>query len=65
VIFSSLTPHKTGPNSTQNRHRKAYIVQFAPDGAEVIRIEGEDEIRTPCNAEDRQFRILTAGQIVG
>ena len=35
VVFSSLTPHCTGPNST-DAVRKSYIVQYAPDGAEVI-----------------------------
>ena len=34
VVFSSLTPHSTGPNRT-GAVRKAYIVQFAPSGAEV------------------------------
>ncbi len=33
VVFSSLTPHSTGPNHT-DAVRKAYIVQFAPDGAD-------------------------------
>lgn len=32
VIFSSLTPHKTGPNLSQT-HRKAFILQYVPDGA--------------------------------
>jgi len=32
VVFSSLTPHRTGPNVT-SEVRKAYIVQYAPDGA--------------------------------
>ena len=36
VVFSSLTPHSTGPNRT-DAVRKAYIVQFAPSGAEVVR----------------------------
>ena len=35
VVFSSLTPHRTGPNLT-DATRKAYIVQYAPDGAEVV-----------------------------
>ena len=38
VVFSSLTPHSTGPNRT-GEVRKAYIVQFAPTGAVVIRTE--------------------------
>ncbi|HEX5614715.1 MAG TPA: phytanoyl-CoA dioxygenase family protein, partial [Acidimicrobiia bacterium] len=32
VVFSSLTPHHTGRNTT-DQVRKAYIVQYAPDGA--------------------------------
>ena len=36
VVFSSLTPHSTGPNRS-DAVRKAYIVQFAPDGARVVR----------------------------
>jgi len=32
VVFSSLTPHKTGPNRTENI-RKALIIQFIPEGA--------------------------------
>ena len=36
VVFSSLTPHLTGPNTT-DAVRKAYILQYAPDGAEVLR----------------------------
>ncbi len=36
VVFSSLTPHATGYNRT-DEERKAYIVQYAPDGAECLR----------------------------
>jgi ectoine hydroxylase-related dioxygenase (phytanoyl-CoA dioxygenase family) len=32
VVFSSLTPHRTGPNLTGDV-RKTYILQYAPDGA--------------------------------
>ena len=32
VVFSSLTPHLTGPNTT-DAVRKAYILQYAPTGA--------------------------------
>lgn len=32
VVFSSLTPHRTGPNLT-GEVRKSYILQYAPDGA--------------------------------
>lgn len=32
VVFSSLTPHRTGPNLTAST-RKSYILQYAPEGA--------------------------------
>ena len=35
VVFSSLTPHLTGPNTTDDV-RKAYILQYAPPGAEIL-----------------------------
>jgi ectoine hydroxylase-related dioxygenase (phytanoyl-CoA dioxygenase family) len=34
VVFSSLTPHRTGPNLT-GEVRKSYILQYAADGARV------------------------------
>jgi ectoine hydroxylase-related dioxygenase (phytanoyl-CoA dioxygenase family) len=58
VVFSSLTPHRTGPNRS-GAVRKAYIVQFAPDGAEVL---GADGSRTRCDAPDRQFLVLRGGE---
>jgi phytanoyl-CoA hydroxylase len=59
VVFSSLTPHATGPN-TAGGIRKAYIVQFAPDGADVVTDDG----RVPQNDPERQYRILRAGERV-
>lgn len=47
VVFSSLTPHCTGPNETDDV-RRAYIVQYAPDGART------DDGRT-CDDPERQF----------
>lgn len=38
VVFSSLTPHRTGPNRT-DEVRSAYILQYAPDGA--VALEGD------------------------
>ena len=57
VVFSSLTPHATGPNHTLDT-RKAYIVQFAPDGAQIL----HDGTRTSCDLPERQFPILLGGQ---
>lgn len=62
VVFSSLTPHLTGPNTTDGV-RKAYILQYAPTGAEVLR--GDPSAppvrREPCNAPDRQYPVLVSG----
>jgi ectoine hydroxylase-related dioxygenase (phytanoyl-CoA dioxygenase family) len=61
VVFSSLTPHCTGPNRT-DEVRKAYIVQYAPDGAEVLVPTAQGTIeRVGANAPDRQFPILRTG----
>jgi ectoine hydroxylase-related dioxygenase (phytanoyl-CoA dioxygenase family) len=64
VVFSSLTPHSTGPNRTDGV-RKAYIVQFAPSGAAVIRSD-PDGVTTRLAADDesRQFKVLRGGERV-
>jgi ectoine hydroxylase-related dioxygenase (phytanoyl-CoA dioxygenase family) len=66
VVFSSLTPHATGHNVTAEV-RKAYIVQFAPDGAVALRGDpdagpGRPE---PQDDPDRQFFVIRDGQPVG
>ena len=64
VVFSSLTPHLTGPNTTGSV-RKAYILQYAPAGAEVLRGDpsaGPPERREPADAPDRQYPVLRGGQ---
>ncbi len=53
VVFSSLTPHRTGPNGT-DATRKAYIVQYAPAGAEVVQADGT---RVPADDPDRQYPV--------
>jgi ectoine hydroxylase-related dioxygenase (phytanoyl-CoA dioxygenase family) len=63
VVFSSLTPHLTGPNVT-NTTRKAYILQYAHAGSEVLRGDphaGPPVRREPCNDPARQFPVLRAG----
>lgn len=63
VVFSSLTPHRTGRNRT-GEVRKAYIVQYAPDGAVAYR-PGPDGSRGPAERQDderRQFAVLRAGE---
>ena len=57
VVFSSLMPHRTGPNVTAGV-RKSYILQYAPDGARVVQTD------TPCDVPNRQYLILKDGQPV-
>ena len=65
VVFSSLTPHSTGPNRT-DAVRKAYIVQYAPDGAVVIRSElGRASLRVRADDASRQYEVLRGGELVG
>jgi ectoine hydroxylase-related dioxygenase (phytanoyl-CoA dioxygenase family) len=58
AVFSSLTPHRTGPNVTAGV-RKTYILQYAPDRA-IAYPQGKDA--TPCNAPDRQYLVLRDGK---
>ena len=65
VVFSSLTPHATGANRSE-RVRKAWIVQYAPDGAEVVRVTPDgSERREPATAPDRQFPVWRGGERAG
>ena len=62
VVFSSLTPHTTGPNRCQGV-RKAYIVQYAPDGACVVTKHHSGALeRHPAAHPERQFAILRHGR---
>ena len=64
VVFSSLTPHRTGPNLT-DEVRKAYILQYCPSDAEILRGEPADGPaveRVRCNAPERQYEVLRAGR---
>lgn len=53
ILFSSLSPHRTGPNLRDGTIRKAYILQYAPDGAHTV-VNGQ---RIPQNDPERQFLI--------
>jgi len=64
IIFSSLTPHMTGPNLTEET-RKAYIIQYAPDGSNLLKGDpemGEPETRELASDPNRQFLILRNGE---
>ena len=63
VVFSSLTPHLTGPNTT-NEVRKAYILQYAPTGA--MKQLGDAAAGPPtgqetCADPGHQFPVLEDG----
>jgi ectoine hydroxylase-related dioxygenase (phytanoyl-CoA dioxygenase family) len=57
IAFSSLAPHRTGPNLRKGSVRKAYILQYAPDGAYTVR----SGVKTLQNDEARQFKVLDGG----
>jgi ectoine hydroxylase-related dioxygenase (phytanoyl-CoA dioxygenase family) len=59
VVFSSLAPHRTGPNLKAGSVRKVYILQYAPDGARTTLQDGQ--VLTQDDPV-RQFKILEAGR---
>ena len=62
VVFSSLTPHRTGPNAT-DRTRKSYILQYAPDGARCP-TQGHGGAAGLQNDAARQYEVLRQGKPV-
>jgi ectoine hydroxylase-related dioxygenase (phytanoyl-CoA dioxygenase family) len=54
ILFSSLAPHRTGPNLKDGTVRKAYILQYAPDGARTFAPDGSVVFQ---NDPARQFLI--------
>lgn len=65
VVFTSLTPHFTAANTTDDV-RKAYIVQYAPEGAVAFRPQ-PDGSRGPAEPQDdarRQFPVVLGGNLV-
>ncbi len=64
VVFSSLTPHATGRNTTDSV-RTAYILQYAPDGAVALHgdaANGAPTDRIAQNDPRRQFPVLVHGE---
>jgi ectoine hydroxylase-related dioxygenase (phytanoyl-CoA dioxygenase family) len=59
IVFSSLAPHRTGPNLRSGTVRKAYILQYAPDGAVTYRPDGEAVRQDDPN---RQYSVLRGGR---
>ena len=68
VVFSSLTPHQTGPNLTAEA-RKAYIIQYGPAGMDRVLGDWESgaapEGVESCDVPERQYPVLRNGLAVG
>ncbi len=61
VAFSSLTPHCTGPNTTDTT-RKSWIVQYAPSDALIHRPRADGgHDRIALDAPERQYAVLIDG----
>ncbi|MGA0602930.1 phytanoyl-CoA dioxygenase family protein [Caulobacter sp. KR2-114] len=54
VVFSSLTPHRTGPNLTAET-RRSYILQYAPDG--VVAYDPFNGETRAANDPQRQYYV--------
>jgi ectoine hydroxylase-related dioxygenase (phytanoyl-CoA dioxygenase family) len=62
AVFSSLTPHLTGPNRS-GAVRKTYILQYTPAGASVWRGDPAGEpTREPVGSQPYQFPVLRDGR---
>lgn len=64
VVFSSLTPHMTPPNTT-NAVRKSYILQYAVRGSTMLKgdpDESSDPIIEPCDFK-RMLPVVVGGQL--
>jgi phytanoyl-CoA hydroxylase len=63
VVFSSLTPHMTGTN-TSDAVRKTYILQYAPDGAMMLTGDaaaGAPTGRVSQDDPNRQYEVVVGG----
>jgi ectoine hydroxylase-related dioxygenase (phytanoyl-CoA dioxygenase family) len=61
IVFSSLTPHRTGPNLMTGTVRKAYILQYAHDPSVATY---RDSRQAAQDDPERQFRVLAGGRPV-
>jgi len=58
IVFSSLAPHRTGPNLSAGEVRKAYILQYAHDPSVATYRDGRRAVQ---DDSERQFKILSGG----
>jgi len=61
IVFSSLTPHRTGPNLKAGTVRKAYILQYAHDPSVATYRDGRQAAQ---DDPERQFKLLEGGRAV-
>jgi len=59
IVFSSLTPHRTGPNLRAGTVRKAYILQYAHDPSVATYRDGRQAAQ---DDPERQFKVLSGGR---
>jgi len=59
IVFSSLTPHRTGPNLAAGTVRKAYILQYCLEGSVATQRDGRQVVQ---DDPERQFKVLAAGR---
>ncbi len=59
IAFSSLSPHRTGPNLKPGTIRKAYIMQYCFDGSIATQKDGT---RQAQDDPVRQFKVLEGGK---
>jgi ectoine hydroxylase-related dioxygenase (phytanoyl-CoA dioxygenase family) len=59
IVFSSLAPHRTGPNLKRGTVRKAFILQYAHDGSIATYPDGRKALQ---DHPERQFKILSTGE---
>lgn len=55
IVFSSLAPHRTGPNLVTGSVRKAYILQYCAEGSVATMRDGTQVVQ---DDPERQFRVL-------
>jgi ectoine hydroxylase-related dioxygenase (phytanoyl-CoA dioxygenase family) len=62
VVFTSLTPHATRRNLTATV-RKAYIVQYAPEGAHALHRDPPSDAprREELGDDRRQYWVVRGG----
>jgi ectoine hydroxylase-related dioxygenase (phytanoyl-CoA dioxygenase family) len=59
IAFSSLSPHRTGPNLRAGTVRKAYILQYCFDGSVATYRDGTTKLQ---DDPERQFKVLEGGR---